>query len=260
MPNYDRYALIYDSSGQLAFSLQMLPYLDSLLARHPVAPGAMLDLACGTGTVALAMARKGWRVYGVDLSAQMLAEARRKESDEEMGTNLAISWHQQDMRRFTLPTQVSLATCLYDSLNYMLTSNDLLAVFRCTYAALKPGGMFLCDMNTPYALATFWDGSTYVTDSPDLTVILTSLFDSYQQRARVTVTFFQREGELYHKGIEEHVEQGYPREHVATLLADVGFQIEGVYDCFTFEPPTAGCPRILWAARKPGASRVAPRA
>jgi SAM-dependent methyltransferase len=254
---YDRYASIYDASGQISFSLQMLPYLDGLLTRHPVTKGALLELACGTGTVALAMARKGWRVYGVDGSAQMLAEARRKEAKarSESSEPLDIQWAQQDMRHLCLSEPVQLATCLYDSLNYMLVSDDLQAVFRGVYHALEPGGLFIFDMNTPWALATFWDDSTYVTDTPDLTVILESRFDSYRQRTTVKVIGFAREGELYRKAIEEHTEQGYPREHIATLLTDVGFQIEGMYHCFTFEPPTASCPRILWAARKPGPLR-----
>ncbi len=256
---YDRYASIYDASGQISFSLQMLPYLDSVLERHSVTRGALLELACGTGTVALAMARKGWRVYGVDGSAEMLAQARRKQatSRSEDSQELDILWSQQDMRHLCLSEPVQLATCLYDSLNYMLASDDLQAVFRGVYRALEPGGLFVFDMNTPWALATFWDDSTYVTDTPGLTVILESRFDAYRQRTTVKVTCFERQGELYRKAIEEHIEQGYPREHIATLLTDVGFQIEGMYHCFTFEPPTASCPRILWAARKPGRARQA---
>lgn len=256
MTIYDRYARIYDVSGQISFSLQMLPYLEALLERHPVARGTLLELACGTGTVALAMARQGWRVLGVDGSPHMLAEARRKEQEarNEVDTRLDITWLQQDMRQLALGERVSLATCLYDSLNYMLTSEDLQTVFRRVQAALEPGGLFVFDMNTPWALATYWDDSTYVTETPECTVILESDFDAYRQRTTVRVTCFQQEGELYRKAVEQHTEQGYPREHIATLLTDVGLQIEGMYHCFTFQPPTAACPRILWAARKPGGS------
>lgn len=260
MTIYDRYACIYDASGQVSFSLQMLPYLDALLERHRVATGRLLELACGTGTVALAMARKGWAVTAVDASPQMLAQARRKlEEARRQGDELDITFLQQDMRHLQLSDPVSLATCLYDSLNYMLVSDDLQQVFRRVFAALQPGGLFVFDMNTPWALATFWDDTTYVTDGPDCTVILESDFDAFRQRTTVKVTSFQREGELYRKSIEHHTEQGYPREHIATLLSDVGFQIEGMYHCFTFDPPTATCPRILWAARRPRAIGPAAR-
>ena len=71
--------------------------------------------------------------------------------------------------------RVHLATCLYDSLNYMLTSDDLLAVFRRVYAALLPDGLFLFDMNTAWVMATLWDDETYFSDDDNLTVILKSL-------------------------------------------------------------------------------------
>jgi ubiquinone/menaquinone biosynthesis C-methylase UbiE len=75
---YSEYASVYDASGQIAFSEQMIPYLRTILDRHPANKGALLDLACGTGTVAIAMALQGWQVIGIDGSETMLAQARTK--------------------------------------------------------------------------------------------------------------------------------------------------------------------------------------
>jgi ubiquinone/menaquinone biosynthesis C-methylase UbiE len=244
---YQDYAAVYDASGQSGFSQRMIGYLERLLVRHPVNGRAMLELACGTGTVAIALAQAGWKVIGVDGSADMLREARAKEE----GDHPAIAWLQQDMRALRLKQRVHWATCLYDSLNYMLTSDDLLTVFRCVYESLHPGGLFCFDMNTAYALATFWDDETYFTDSGDLAMVMQSDYDADHQRAEVTVTCFQRVGELYRKIVETHVEQAYPEEQSATLLRDVGFAVEGRYACFTFDTPTASTPRIMWVARKP---------
>ena len=72
---YEKYAEVYDRSGQIAFTLLMIPYLDRVLERHGFAGQSVLDLACGTGTMALALAEKGWRVLGLDASAAMLAQA-----------------------------------------------------------------------------------------------------------------------------------------------------------------------------------------
>jgi ubiquinone/menaquinone biosynthesis C-methylase UbiE len=244
---YKDYAEVYDQSGQLAFSLRMLPYLGQLLEHHPVQGKVMLELACGTGTVAIAMTGAGWRVYGVDGSAEMLAQARAKAGESKV-TPL---WSQQDMRHFVLPERVSLATCLYDSLNYMLTSDDLLAVFRRTFGALLPGGLFLFDMNTAWALAELWGDEAFITDRDDLTVIFQNKYDPQQQRETVVVTCFQRVNELYRKIVERHIEQAYPNEQVATLLTDAGFQVEAQYNCFSFKPPTPTTSRIMWVARRP---------
>ncbi|MHB1295124.1 MAG: class I SAM-dependent DNA methyltransferase [Anaerolineae bacterium] len=248
MAIYQEYASVYDRSGQLGFSLRMLPYLRDVLARHPAAGRVLLDLACGTGTVAVAMASDGWKVYAVDGSADMLAEAR----DKAESNGVALLASQQDMRRFVLPERVHLVTCLYDSMNYMLTSEDLLAVFKRVYAALEPGGLFLFDMNTAWAMAMLWDDETYFTDSDDLSVVFTSSYESARQQVSVVVTCFERVGDLYRKITERHTEQAYPNEHVATLLTDVGFRVEAAYDCFTFRAPSPTTQRIMWAARRPG--------
>lgn len=245
---YQDYAAVYDASGQIGFSLRMIGYLERLLARHPVAGRSLLELACGTGTVAIALAQAGWKVIGVDGSSAMLEEARAKPG----GDHPAITWQLQDMRALRLPQRVHWATCLYDSLNYMLTGEDLWQVFRRVYEALHPGGLFCFDMNTAYALATFWDDETYFTDTGDLATIMQSEYDAEHQRAKVTVTCFQRVGELYRKIVETHTEQAYPEEQIATLLRDAGFAVEGRYVCFTFDLPDEATPRIMWAARKPG--------
>jgi ubiquinone/menaquinone biosynthesis C-methylase UbiE len=247
MAIYHEYAQVYDASGQLAFSLKMIPYLQQLLDRHPVQGRTMLDLACGTGTVAIGFAQAGWRVYGVDGSPQMLNQARAKAAEFET----TVHWSCQDMRRFVLPEPVHLATCLYDSMNYMLTSEDLSAVFRRVYNALAPGGLWILDMNTAYALATVWDDATYFSDSPDLSMVMKSRYDARHQRCTVTVTCFQRVNDLYRKIVEQHTEQAYPPEQVSTCLVDAGFVLEGSYDCFGFERPRAATQRILWVARRP---------
>src|SRR5436305_2579640 len=70
------------------------------------------DLGCGTGTTALALARLGLRVYGVDLSASMCAVARRK----ARRARLPVQILRADMRSFRLPQAVDLVTCEFDAL------------------------------------------------------------------------------------------------------------------------------------------------
>jgi len=247
MGTYEEYARVYDESGQLAFSLKMRRYLPTLLDRHPVPGRRMLDLACGTGTVAISFAHDGWEVLGIDGSEAMLEQARAKAED----AGACVVWSQQDMRTFVAPARVHLVTCLYYSINYMLTSDDLAAVFRHVYAALEPEGLFLFDMNTAYAFAVLWDDETHLTDDPHITVIFRSRYDDRRQRVTVVATVFERQGALYYKIQEEHTEQAYPPEQVATLLTDAGFRVEAHYDCFTFVEPGERSFRIMWVARKP---------
>ena len=248
MGMYEAYAAVYDQSGQLAFGLRMVPYLQELLQEHSVPGRTMVEMACGTGTVAVAMAQGGWQVAGVDLSGAMLDVARAKAT----AAGVEIGWSRQDMRCLTVDTPVDLVTCLYDSMNYMLSSEDLLRTFRSVHAALVPGGAFYFDMNTAYAFECLWDDATYYTDDDALCTVLKSGYDVHHQRTKVVVTCFRRVGALYEKIQEHHVEQAYPPEQIATLLTDAGLRVEASYGCFRLTPPHDETMRILWVARREG--------
>lgn len=248
---YDRYAEIYDQSGQIGFSLRMIPYLLEILERRGFEGRAMLDLACGTGTVALAFAQRGWRVYGVDASAAMLAQARRKAA--EVGLPLLLS--QQDMRSFTLPERVDLVTCLFDSLNYLLTVEDLQQTFSRVAASLQPEGLFICDMNTIWALSQIWDHNSYFSESEGLSVVMQSEYNAEAHIASVKLVAFVKRGELYERLEETHVERAYPERTISAALRRAGLRVQERYECFTLHPPRPQSPRILWIA-SPAASAL----
>lgn len=242
---YERYAEIYDRSGQISFSLRMIPYLLDILERRGFAGKSMLDLACGTGTVALAFASRGWRVYGVDRSPSMLAQARRKA--EEIGLNLLLS--EQDMRSFILPERVDLITCLFDSLNYLLTVEDLQQAFSRVAAHLAPGGLFICDMNTTWALSEIWDNNVYFSENDELSVIMESRYDRDMRTATVRLVAFVKRDELYERIEEVHIERAYPERTVSAAMRRAGLQVLALYEAFTLNPPTSRTPRILWIAQ-----------
>lgn len=244
---YERYAEIYDQSGQITFSLRMIPYLSEILEERGFEGKTMLDLACGTGTVALAFASRGWTVYGVDASAAMLAQARRRAG--EAGQTLLLS--QQDMRSFTLPERVDLVTCLFDSLNYLLRVDDLERTFSRVAAHLKPGSLFICDMNTIWALSEIWDHNTYFSESEGLSVVMQSDYNEETHLAAVGLVAFVKRGELYERIEETHVERAYPEPIVDAAMERAGLEVLEHYEAFTLNPPTPRSPRVLRIARLP---------
>ncbi len=248
-PIYERYAEVYDESGQIFFSLRMIDYLGKLLPRHgPVTAGqSALDLACGTGTVALALAQQGLKVYGIDGAPAMIAQARRKV--REAGADVTLSC--QDMRSFTLPAPVHLVTCLYDSLNYLLSPADLVQTFGRVREALQPGGLFLADINTPAALTHIWGCDTYFGESPNVSIIMQNTYDEAHRQSTVTIIGFVRRGDLYERFQEDHVQRGYTPAEVATALARAGLGLVAQYECFSFDAPGPASQRVMYVARRP---------
>lgn len=245
---YNQYAAVYDRSGQIAFSLKMIPYLDALLQRHPAPARSMADLACGTGTVALAFAQQGWQVCGVDGSTAMLDQARRKANE----TALHPLWIEQDMRSFALPHPVALVTCLYDSLNYMLSLEDLQQVFYRITEALQPGGVFMGDLNTVNELEQGWNGNTFFVDGSEQSLVMASQHDMETGCSTVHLVGFVRQSNgLYTRFDELHTEAAYSDHDVHAALAAAGLIVEAAYECFGFDIPDAQTRRGMWVARKP---------
>ncbi len=249
MDVYTAYAGVYDVSGQTAFSLRMIPYLELLLTRHRPDGRTFLDLACGTGTLAAAMAAQGWQVFGIDASTSMLEAAREKA--EACGVDVA--WSRQDMRSFVLPSQVAVVTCLYDSLNYMLSPRDLGEAAAAIARILQPGGLFVCDLSTKKAFES-WANQTFFAEGDGLALIHCFRYDGARRRATVDITGFVEDSNgLYRRFRERHEQWApLPRE-VRRALGEAGLQLEGCYECFSLQPPSEQSLRTLWVSRKPGA-------
>lgn len=249
-PPYADYAAAYDASGQIRFALLCHIYLRDLLARHPISGRRLLDMACGTGTLALLMADDGWHVTALDRSAAMLAQAATK-----LTPNRSVHLIEADMRQLPpeLPAATfDLVTCTYDSLNYMLSTEDLGACFRAAAAALAPGGLYIADMNTRHFLEFDW-GECAVREQEGYIQIERSHFLAETDSSFMLLTGFLGDDEQgYLRFDEHHIERSYPDELIAALLQGAGLHVEAAYDSFTPHPPGPETQRIFWVARRIG--------
>lgn len=146
---YDPFALAYNALwGPIALSwLQWL----SVLVIPRLAPHAtVIDFCCGTGQVAGQLAQRGFRMMGLDGSRAMLLHARRNAP--------TIPLVQADIRRFSMRQRCDAALCLFDSLNHLLTVNDLRAAFGSVSECVRPGGWFFFDVNTLLSYESHWRG------------------------------------------------------------------------------------------------------
>ena len=243
---YDEYAAVYDRSGQTHFSIMAQMYLREILRRHPVAGNRMLDLACGTGTLAVLQAEAGWEVLGLDASPAMLVEARRK----QQAVGMEAAFVEADMRCFSLPEPVDLVTCFYDSLNYLLAPEELLRCFACVYRALAPGGLFCFDLATQFFLRHYWQGTETFEEDGYSQVMQSSFDESTGLSTLVLRGVVKNDREAPRQFQEVHVEQAYAPEVVDGLLRGAGLVPEGLYDCFTHQAPNAASLRHFWVARR----------
>lgn len=248
MPAYERFAGVYDQMGSDRFSVRMFTYTQQLLDRLQYHPKSVLDLACGTGTAALLWAARNVATCGIDGSAQMLAMADKKARQK----HLTVAFSRQPLTDFSLPHRVDLATCFFDSLNYLLTLRNLTACFRCTARTLYPGGYFIFDMNTVEAMKVLWGAQTYADTTPDLAWVWKNKYFPKSKTAIVQAAFFVQQGKVWERFDETHVERAYTVAEIRHCLQAAGFEVVQVYNCFTFSRPKRDSLRVVFIARREG--------
>lgn len=226
MKLYDGFARVYASGNYPNLSLAMVDILPKVMKKYKIIPNStrnLLDVACGEGTFAVEMAKLGWKVTGVDQSDEMLRLARHRADQEKMQVN----FQKQDMRFIDYGNEFDLATCWFDSLNYLVTNGDLQSAFNNIYRSLKPNGWFLFDMNTLYGLAVEWQRNRcYVQqETPDLMELHRTNFDFEKNLGCVTITWFVKSGEYWEKYEEKHIERGFSINEIESCLQYAGFHV-----------------------------------
>ncbi len=250
MAIYDLFAEFYAKGDYHQFSRYIFEALP-LLQEHYHLPetGSLLDLACGTGVFANTMAASGWQTSALDQSLRMLEIARRSATNQ----GVKVHWIQADLRSFDLPPQFDLATCWFDSLNYLLSSVDLAQAFANTHQALKPGGFFVFDMNTIYSLAVDWQQKeVYVQqDSGDLMEIHRPSFDHENQTATLHITGFIKKSDHWQRFDEIHRERGYPILEIRKCLESAGFSVIDYFSSLRdFSKPKPESKRVWFIAQR----------
>lgn len=244
---YGNFAYIYDRLMQDVPYEQWLVYLDELFKKYQVQPGKALDLGCGTGTLTVPLAQKGWQVTAVDLSADMLAVADAKARE----AGVQVHWVQQDMRELQVGTGFDLVISMCDSLNYITKLSELQRVFQQANQALRAGGILLFDLNSYFKLSQVFGDNVFTVNEEEIAYIWENEFDSQEQVCLMDITFFVQEANGYFRRFSEfHQERAYQVSEIQQALVNAGFQVLGIYAEQTFVEPDAETERIYYVAQK----------
>ena len=236
--SYDRLTNDVDYKATVEFYLQ-------ILQREGLTPRTAVDLACGTGSVALLLAELGMQVIGVDMSEQMLCAASYKAQQQE-NPPLFICQQLQNLR---LPRGVDLAVCALDSMDYITNPADCQEAIRRIYRVLNPGGCFIFDVNTPQKLRRM-DGQVFLDEDEDVFCLWRGEFDEKTNICSYGMDLFQRQGNLWRRSFEEHQEYAYSAQQLTEYLQQAGFTHIAVYGDRRFGAPAPDEQRIYLKARK----------
>jgi SAM-dependent methyltransferase len=220
-------------------------YVERVFRCFKVEPKTLLDLACGTGIPTLLLAKRGYRLTGVDRSEEMLAVLRSKQD------GLAVATLAADIRDFSLAEPHDAAICLYDSINYLLTEDDLVRCFGCVRRALVPGGLFVFDMNTLFGLAEHWGTRTTVREAGGVYSVWQNSWDAEARVSTLHLTFWEQPepGKVGPKFEEIHQERAYEQVEVKRSLLAAGFERVRFFQHGMFIPPAPFTTRMMVVAQ-----------
>lgn len=251
MSRYQSLAKAYDGLTADAAHRRRAAYLHRLLQKERQGVETVLDLGCGTGTITCLLAAYGYRVTGVDLSEEMLTEAARKA--EALPPERRPLLVRQSMPRLRLLEPADAAVSTLDALNYLTNEKAMEETLRRVFRWLRPGGLFVFDVNTPYKLRRM-DGALYTDETEASFCVWRTVFSEKTKVCTYGVDLFSlRPDGAWARDWEEHRERAWEEHELRAMLEAAGFQDIHVTGDLRNTAPRPDEDRVIFRCRKPAA-------
>ncbi len=218
MSSYTSLAAWYDQlTGDVPYRA-FADFYEAEFARSGGEFRLLLDYCCGTGTLTAEMARRGYEMIGADASVDMLMQAREKCAQLPCPP---LFLHQR-AEELDLYGTVDAALCSLDGMNY-LPPECLPELFRRLHLFVRPGGLVIYDVKTPDWFRSL-DGQVFLDEKEDLFCVWRADFQAERQRVVYGMDLFERQGRLWRRSGEEHVEYAHRPETLRELMEQAGFE------------------------------------
>ena len=223
-------------------------YIEENICRHlPARPELVLDLACGTGSMTLTLARRGYDMIGVDGSAEMLNIAMDR---ARAAQHPEILFLLQDMREFELYGTVDVTVSCLDCINHLTTPSDLRKCLSLVHNYLIPDGLFIFDINGRRKFESIYAENTYTIESEGSLCIWQNSYNPKTHLCDFYITLFEEcEDGRYARADDWQQERMYTLTSLKRMLTAEGFEFIGAYSDYSFTKASNNDERIYIAAR-----------
>lgn len=212
----------------------------------------VVDIACGTGKLTEILADRGYDVMGIDLSEEMLQIALERR-DKLRHRTLYLC---QDMREFELYGTAGTFISTGDSVNYLLTDEDMEKLFKRINTFLFPRGIFIFDFKTLYLYKEVIGDRTIAEDRDDCSFIWDNWFDEDTRINEYDLSLFIKaeaddpSDNTFRKYQEIHRQRGYTLEEMKRFASEAGLEWVAEMDSETMGNVTETSEKILCVVRE----------
>jgi ubiquinone/menaquinone biosynthesis C-methylase UbiE len=225
-------------------------YIDEIMQTHHIDPLHIHEMACGTGSVSISLAElECYSLSASDLSPQMIEIAAAKAHDYEREVDFSV-------RNFLDPWEKSTFDCIFsvfDSINYLQQSNDILRFLEQSNRALKPDGLLIFDFSTP---KNSLESVDYLNEAEgekgNIRFFRTSRYDP---ETKIHFNEFEIElrnpenGSLVETFKEIHTQRAYTLQEMLALVEQSPYQLVAKYDGFDLIDATKHSARVTMVLR-----------
>lgn len=230
MSIYSEFASVYDKMQYDVDYDYWIKGIIEIAKQHNLKSKTMLELACGTGTLAIGIAKKGYILEALDLSEDMLSVAQSKAYDE----GAKVRFYHQDMLTFNTKKTYDVIFCMCDGMNYIINEEDMFKVFENIKKHLTPNGILIFDVSSKYKLSEVIGNHTFAETFDNEAYIWENAFDSETNLLNFSLTLFKEDEFGYQRFEESHTQRAYEIEELKKISEPL-FNLVSIIDGDTFE-------------------------
>ena len=245
---YDALAMYYDTMQSDMDCIAWADFISMLIERHSSKKTrSITDLGCGTGSVTIELAKKGYDMTGIDSAEEMLAQASSKEGSEN------VFWSVQDITDFDIGGKTDCFISTLDTVDHITDETALEKLFANAGACLEEGGLFIFDAITLHHLEDTLGDNIFYEDYDEFTLLWVNGFDPETKVNTAELTLFAlTEDGLYERFDGDLVEKFYPHEFFVSAGHKAGLELLAVYGELKDNEPSEDEERIFYVFGKKG--------
>ncbi|WP_234571826.1 class I SAM-dependent DNA methyltransferase [Rhodohalobacter sp. 614A] len=237
-PTYSVLADIYDIVMSDVDYETWADYIDEIILMHQPTARSILELACGTGTIALSLEELDcYEITATDGSADMIRIAREKASK----VNSDIDFYPMNFLNLSFEKTFDVVYMVFDSINYLHTKEEIIQLHQEVKKVLNPGGIFVYDFTTPRnsrKAIQFLNNERKTINGQ----IRYRRGSSFNAKERMHTNLFhiekldEKSGEVLERFEEQHQQKIYTLSEIREMIEQTDFSILQAYDGFELKP------------------------
>ncbi|MCI0514945.1 class I SAM-dependent methyltransferase [candidate division KSB1 bacterium] len=241
---YSKLALIYNHIMSHVNYARWTRYVLQLFKKFAPETRRVLDVACGTGNFLIELHQRQYQTLGFDQAIEMVQVAQKQLIQKGLQFPLWCG----NMQQFALRQPPDAIVCLYDSINYLMTLENLANFFAQSYANLNPGGVLIFDICTEWnSLANF---QNYVDREQTESVRMErkSYYDNQQRIHHNDFRILFNDDPVVY--CEYHQQRIYYIQEILDTIPRDKFDVLAMYDGFTLWSGSEKSERVHFVIQK----------